>query len=81
VKELTKGNDNITNVNRAHTDLRSFTPLMTTATTEDDVDAVESQFGVLTLTKYEAPVITTVFGPSPALQPFFKAVGCSKKVG
>ena len=61
--------------------LRSFTPLMTTATTEADVDAVESQFGVLTLTKYEAPVITTVFGPSVALQPFFKAVGCSKKVG
>jgi len=79
VKELTKGNDNITNVNRAHPDLRSFTPLMITATTDDDVDAVESQFGVLTLTKFEAPVITTVFGPSSALQPFFKAVGCSKK--
>jgi len=79
VKELTKGNDNIIKVNRAHPDLRSFTPLDTPISQDDDVDTVESQFGVLTLSKYEAPIITTVFGPSSQLQPFFKAVGSAKR--
>ncbi|XP_039258867.2 eukaryotic translation initiation factor 2D-like [Styela clava] len=80
VKELSKGNDNIISVTRAHPDLRSFKPPATEST--DDKEEPEantvSSFGIVTQKQYEPPEISVIHCVSAVTVPLFSELGYKK---
>uniref|UniRef100_H2YWQ6 SUI1 domain-containing protein n=1 Tax=Ciona savignyi TaxID=51511 RepID=H2YWQ6_CIOSA len=79
VKELTKGNDNIVQINRSHPDYCAFKPVKKEKPTEEINDKnTEVQFGVVTQKKYEPPEVSILYGTNAATLPLFKEIGLSK---